>query len=246
MMQCATQFNSCPATIPMEQRDDFEYKTVSELPRDPPSHHPTHVSSGEHWSKRLTGSSPCYQQGYQTYHDGENSKIAANNNATASISSLSSSQHVIDKLKSIQVPKSLFAPSSSLDNDLISTAAPTSNINTTVSLSQVVKRKHLMSMIHSNSDKIAAETTKSWNVLLEKTTEMKHSYWTEHRKAAVSSTMKKMQNPLEIIRRRYDSEENNCGNYYHEGVGEKKHVREVSFDYQLMNDTDYSSSPSCC
>jgi hypothetical protein len=242
MMQSTSQFNSSVAAS-MEQRDDSEYKSTCELTREQPSDS-TNAPNGyinnnsiiqqtrEHWSKRLSGSVPSPSHEGYTCHDAENSNTA---NATAPIS------HVMDKLKSIQVPKSLFSSSSSLDNNLV---AHHSNDQSTLPLGNAIKRQQLMSMIQSKSDKLAAETSKSWTVLVETTAEMGKHILVERgaEMSKFSDKFGKLQNQLGIRRVTTTGDYNNSGDCYHD-VGARSHVREVSFDYQLMNDTDYSSAP---
>lgn len=224
-MQSTTRWNSAAATSApsnAEQRDDAEYAGAGVPSREQAEPVSTHAASivREHWSKRLRGSpaSPTHEE--YTCRSAQHDMSTAN----AQIA------HVVDKLKSIQVPKSLFA-ASPLSNGLVADEA---NAAQSTSLGDMLaQRKQILSLIQSKSDVIAHTTSNSWNVLLEKA-EIGKQILVERAEAGNFSN-----GLVQKLQQMSKDSSQDC----YQNVGSKQHVREVSFDYQLMNDVEYSSAP---
>ena len=238
-MQSTNQFNSSTAAVVPEQRDDTnEFKSVGaigdyassrEQPNERyssfanPNQQLPAVSNGlqtfqsmrEHWSKRLRGSdsSPT--------HEGYSCEDIENDVSNSHVSSM------IHKIKQIQAPKVFTDGRSSLSNDLVRDRA--SHQNTIGNL----PRKQILSIIQSKSDMIANEgvriTNQSWNAIVERAEVGRNILAEREEVKKISAKLAPM-----FIKK----EDGSC---YHEAT--KSHTREVSFDYQLMSDVDYSSAP---
>jgi len=241
-MQSTNQFSSSITSVIPEQRDDTnELKSnsfnMSNYSREQPNtqhESPNYsinstdstsrpiqqlASMREHWSKRLRGSaaSPCHD-GYAC-HDMENQMNA---NPTHSIVPT-----MMNKIKQLPVPKILTesisnnSNMSSLHNDLVVNSSNHANAATLGS----IPRKQLMSMIQTKSDRFATELTsstqRSWNIIMDKAEVGKHILAERAEVQKISAKLAPMFNKEERV----------------------SHTREVSFDYQLMSDVDYSSAP---
>jgi hypothetical protein len=234
MQSSIGQYNVSAIGAIQEQRDDAdEHKSVGGdfVTRDQtggPSANSSHLAAAsnsiqqiqmamrEHWSKRLRGSgtSPT-DEGYACENDTENNV----KNAMVTVPT------IINQLKQLQVPKVFAECNSALSNDLV--GEQSSNQSSIGGL----PRKQILTMIQSKSDMIANETQRSWNILVEKA-EASRSVLAERPEVGkITAKLAPMFNR--------STEITDC---YRE-ASHKSHVREVSFDYQLMSDVDYSSAP---
>eukprot|EP00804_Cyclotella_cryptica_P019760 CCRYP_009667-RA/>CCRYP_009667-RA protein AED:0.03 eAED:0.03 QI:197/1/1/1/0/0/2/396/198 len=85
------------------------------------------------------------------------------------------------------------------------------------------KEPIFLSVLKSKSELIASKTSKSWNIMIDEAQVGKLS-------------------ALKMVP--YFGRKTNS--YFNEASSSKCHEREVSFDYQLMSDVDYSSAPKTC
>ena len=240
MMQSNNQFNSSITSVIPEQRDDTnELKSnsfnMSNYSREQPNTQHEYANSinstdsmsrpiqqlatmKDHWSKRLRGSaaSPSHE-GYAC-QDMENEMNASHSIVPS----------MMNKIKQLPVPKILTesinnnSNTSSLHNDLV----VNSHNHTSATTLGSIPRKQLLSMIQTKSDRFATELTsstqRSWNIIMDKAEVGKNILAERAEVQKISAKLAPMFNKEERV----------------------SHTREVSFDYQLMSDVDYSSAPS--
>jgi len=225
-MQSANQFNSASVSMASEQRDDTESRdqSIGHDPHSKSAYSTTnssslkqfHTSLRDQWSRRLSNCMTTSDEGYSCQ---EVNTSGANNYYTSTATML------VNKLKQLQVPQTILEGRSPLTNDLVGHDSQSNNIHN--------QRKQILSMLQSKSDLIVHETQKSWKVIVEKAEVGKHIL----EEAKIGN---KMVNKLVILNQFTDGRSNlECC----KDVTLSKHTREVSFDYQLMSDVDYSNAP---